>query len=109
MQTATRHRSYRLPPIDRCHEPAQSYLARFAALRSLIRLPGEQPCLPCGTRAACEASLKRLGVDAIDLYYQHRVDSKVDITESVGELKVPAPCAPPVTAPKDLASDMPVH
>ena len=34
-------------------------------------------------REACEGSLKRLGVDTIDLYYQHRVDSKVPIEETV--------------------------
>jgi aryl-alcohol dehydrogenase-like predicted oxidoreductase len=33
---------------------------------------------------ACEASLRRLGVDVIDLYYQHRVDPKVPIEETVG-------------------------
>jgi aryl-alcohol dehydrogenase-like predicted oxidoreductase len=37
-------------------------------------------------RTQCEASLKRLGVDAIDLYYLHRVDPKVPIEESVGAL-----------------------
>ncbi|KAI5064544.1 hypothetical protein GOP47_0021214 [Adiantum capillus-veneris] len=38
-------------------------------------------------RQACEASLKRLDVDYIDLYYQHRVDQSVPIEETVGELK----------------------
>jgi aryl-alcohol dehydrogenase-like predicted oxidoreductase len=33
---------------------------------------------------ACDASLKRLGVDVIDLYYQHRVDPKVPIEDTVG-------------------------
>jgi len=37
-------------------------------------------------RAACEASLQRLGVDHIDLYYQHRVDKKVPIEETVGAM-----------------------
>jgi len=37
-------------------------------------------------RAACDASLKRLGVDTIDLYYQHRVDSEVPIEETVGAM-----------------------
>lgn len=37
-------------------------------------------------RAACEASLRRLGVDYIDLYYQHRVDKSVPIEETVGAL-----------------------
>lgn len=36
--------------------------------------------------AACDASLKRLGVDVIDLYYQHRVDAKVPIEETVGAM-----------------------
>jgi aryl-alcohol dehydrogenase-like predicted oxidoreductase len=35
---------------------------------------------------ACEASLRRLGVDHIDLYYQHRVDRKVPIEETVGAM-----------------------
>jgi aryl-alcohol dehydrogenase-like predicted oxidoreductase len=52
--------------------------------------------LPDGTRAingrpeyvrsACDASLKRLGVDHIDLYYQHRVDKNVPIEETVGAM-----------------------
>ncbi len=37
-------------------------------------------------RRACEASLQRLGVDHIDLYYQHRVDKKVPIEETVGAM-----------------------
>ena len=37
-------------------------------------------------RAACEASLKRLGVEHIDLYYQHRVDPEVPIEETVGAM-----------------------
>lgn len=35
-------------------------------------------------REACDASLKRLGVDVIDLYFQHRVDPKVPIEDTVG-------------------------
>ena len=37
-------------------------------------------------KEACDASLKRLGVDVIDLYYQHRVDPKVPIEETVGAM-----------------------
>ena len=37
-------------------------------------------------RQACEASLKRLGVDHIDLYYQHRVDRNTPIEETVGAM-----------------------
>src|SRR5215213_9029602 len=38
-------------------------------------------------RQACDASLERLGVDHIDLYYQHRVDKTVEIEETVGAMK----------------------
>lgn len=38
-------------------------------------------------RSCCEASLKRLNVDYIDLYYQHRVDTTVPIEDTMGELK----------------------
>jgi aryl-alcohol dehydrogenase-like predicted oxidoreductase len=37
-------------------------------------------------KAACEASLKRLGVDEIDIYFQHRVDPSVPIEETVGAM-----------------------
>jgi aryl-alcohol dehydrogenase-like predicted oxidoreductase len=37
-------------------------------------------------RQACDASLERLGVDVIDLYYQHRVDDRVAIEETVGAM-----------------------
>jgi aryl-alcohol dehydrogenase-like predicted oxidoreductase len=37
-------------------------------------------------RQACDASLERLGVDYIDLYYQHRVDKSVEIEETVGAM-----------------------
>ena len=36
---------------------------------------------------ACEASLKRLGLDVIDLYYQHRVDPNVPIEDTIGAMK----------------------
>jgi aryl-alcohol dehydrogenase-like predicted oxidoreductase len=41
---------------------------------------------PAYVRSACEASLKRLGIDVIDLYYQHRVDQSVPIEDTVGEM-----------------------
>lgn len=41
---------------------------------------------PKYVKAACEASLKRLGVEVIDLYYQHRVDPSVAIEETVGAM-----------------------
>src|SRR5215469_1717014 len=41
---------------------------------------------PAYVRAACDASLRRLGVDTIDLYYQHRVDPSVPIEDTVGAM-----------------------
>src|SRR4029079_9570383 len=41
---------------------------------------------PDYVRKACDASLQRLGVDHIDLYYQHRVDTDVPIEETVGAM-----------------------
>ncbi len=41
---------------------------------------------PDYVRSACEASLRRLGMDVIDLYYQHRVDPEVPIEETVGAM-----------------------
>jgi len=41
---------------------------------------------PDYVRSACEASLKRLGVEVIDLYYQHRVDPNTPIEETVGAM-----------------------
>jgi len=42
---------------------------------------------PAYVRASCEASLKRLDVDCIDLYYQHRIDTRVPIEVTIGEMK----------------------
>ncbi|HTP04318.1 MAG TPA: aldo/keto reductase, partial [Nitrospirota bacterium] len=42
---------------------------------------------PAGIRQSLEGSLKRLRVDAIDLYYQHRVDTNVPIEEAAGTVK----------------------
>lgn len=41
---------------------------------------------PAYVRSACEASLKRLGLDYIDLYYQHRIDPNVPIEDTVGAM-----------------------
>jgi aryl-alcohol dehydrogenase-like predicted oxidoreductase len=42
---------------------------------------------PAYVQRACEASLKRLGIETIDLYYQHRVDPNTPIEETVGAMK----------------------
>src|SRR5690349_19093634 len=41
---------------------------------------------PTYVAQACDASLKRLGVDVVDLYYQHRVDPAVPVEDTVGAL-----------------------
>ncbi len=54
-----------------------------------VRLPDGKPGAkgdPAFVRQSCEASLKRLGVDTIDLYYVHRIDPTVPIEETVGAL-----------------------
>jgi aryl-alcohol dehydrogenase-like predicted oxidoreductase len=56
---------------------------------SLSRGAGGQMVLngsPDNVRACCDASLRRLGVDHIDLYYQHRVDPKVPIEATVSAM-----------------------
>ena len=42
---------------------------------------------PANVRRACDGSLKRLGIDQIDLYYQHRVDPEVPIEDTIGAMK----------------------
>jgi aryl-alcohol dehydrogenase-like predicted oxidoreductase len=49
---------------------------------SFLRVDGS----PAYVRQACDASLQRLGVDHIDLYYQHRIDRKVPVEETVGAM-----------------------
>ncbi|KQV53342.1 aldo/keto reductase [Pelomonas sp. Root1217] len=49
---------------------------------TVLRIDGS----PAYVRQACDASLQRLGVDHIDLYYQHRVDKTVPIEETVGAM-----------------------
>jgi aryl-alcohol dehydrogenase-like predicted oxidoreductase len=48
--------------------------------------PGVADSSPANVRAAAEGSLKRLGTDHIDLYYQHRVDRKIPIEDTIGAL-----------------------
>jgi aryl-alcohol dehydrogenase-like predicted oxidoreductase len=59
---------------------------KFGAVRSpqggFLPVRGD----PAYVREACEASLKRLGIETIDLYYQHRVDPKTPIEDTVGAM-----------------------
>ena len=55
----------------------------------IVRLEGNDRAIdgrPSYVKASCEASLKRLGVDHIDLYYQHRVDTNTPIEDTVGAM-----------------------
>ena len=58
------------------------------ATKFAISWDGDQPVgidgSPANARRACEGSLKRLGIDTIDLFYQHRVDPSVPIEETIG-------------------------
>jgi aryl-alcohol dehydrogenase-like predicted oxidoreductase len=59
------------------------------ATKFAIRREGDRQTVdgrPDYVREACDASLRRLGVDHIDLYYQHRVDPDVPIEETVGAM-----------------------
>jgi len=74
------------------HRNAVILATKFGAIKADQPLPdGYRPInRVCGrpdyVRSACDASLKRLGVDHIDLYYQHRVDAEVPIEETVGAM-----------------------
>lgn len=58
------------------------------ATKFAMRWDGNQPVgldgSPENSRRACEGSLKRLGIDTIDLFYQHRVDPNVPIEDTIG-------------------------
>ncbi|MGC9268648.1 aldo/keto reductase [Acidiphilium sp.] len=54
----------------------------FSADRKRLGVNGK----PSYVKSACDASLKRLGIDTIDLYYQHRVDPNVPIEDTVGAM-----------------------
>ena len=59
---------------------------KFGQARNPAGGPNLMNSRPEYVRQACDASLKRLGVDVIDLYYQHRVDPSVPIEETVGAM-----------------------
>ncbi|MFI8186127.1 aldo/keto reductase [Actinacidiphila glaucinigra] len=59
---------------------------KFGFLSHTGRPSGQLDSSPDSIRTAVEGSLKRLGTDHIDLYYQHRVDPQVPIEETIGTL-----------------------
>ena len=71
----------RATAATRCSSPPSS--ATSAARTASSSASAAEPDY---VRSACEASLKRLGIDVIDLYYQHRVDPDVPIEDTVGAM-----------------------
>jgi len=60
---------------------------KFGIIRDPVtRMPSGISGRPEYVREACEGSLRRLGIETIDLYYQHRVDRSVPIEETVGAM-----------------------
>jgi aryl-alcohol dehydrogenase-like predicted oxidoreductase len=60
---------------------------KFGAVRARDgKSPGGVNGSPTYVKSSCEASLRRLGVEVIDLYYQHRVDPAVPIEDTVGAM-----------------------
>jgi aryl-alcohol dehydrogenase-like predicted oxidoreductase len=61
--------------------------SKFGQVRGPDGAPFGYDSSPAYVHAACDASLRRLGVDVIDLYQQHRVDPTVPIEETVGAMQ----------------------
>src|SRR5580700_2222107 len=59
---------------------------KFGVVPAVDGKPGRYDGSPTFIRESCDASLRRLGVDAIDLYLQHRIDPNVPVEESIGTL-----------------------
>jgi len=59
---------------------------KFGVVPAVDGRPGRYDGSPTFIRESCDASLQRLGVDAIDLYLQHRIDPNVPVEESIGTL-----------------------
>ena len=70
----------------RKHRDQVVIATKFGILRGKDGSIAEINGRPEYVRSACEASLRRLGVEVIDLYYQHRVDPNVPIEETVGAM-----------------------
>lgn len=82
----TGHNEMLIAQVLRKHRDQVTIATKFANMRGLdgsfLGINGK----PEYVKAACDMSLKRLDVDHIDLYYQHRVDPNVPIEETVGAM-----------------------
>ncbi|MBZ0321371.1 MAG: aldo/keto reductase [Anaerolineae bacterium] len=82
----TGHNEMLISQVLRHHRDEVVIATKFGNMR---RLDGAWMGIngtPEYVKAACDMSLKRLGVDSIDLYYQHRVDPNVPIEDTVGAM-----------------------
>jgi aryl-alcohol dehydrogenase-like predicted oxidoreductase len=70
----------------RGHRDAAIIATKFGIVRGPDPATRSVSGKPEYVRKACEASLKRLGIDRIDLYYQHRVDPNTPIEDTVGAM-----------------------
>ena len=79
-----------------CLSVVSLHLAASSPARCTLKDPHTTP--PCHhssrCRQACDKSLQDLGIQTIDLYYQHRVDKKVPIEETVRAMAVRQRCTP---------------
>jgi len=74
----------RIAVYDGAGDPKVVIASKFGIMRNEKREFSGINGQPDYVHSACDASLKRLGLDYIDLYYQHRVDTNVPIEDTVG-------------------------
>ena len=80
------HNEMLIAQVLRRHRDQVTIATKFGNMRRLDGAALGINGSPEYVKAACDMSLKRLGVDHIDLYYQHRVDPNVPIEETVGAM-----------------------
>jgi aryl-alcohol dehydrogenase-like predicted oxidoreductase len=82
----TGHNEMLISQVLRHHRDAVFIATKFGNMRRIDGVMLGINGSPEYVKAACDMSLKRLGVDHIDLYYQHRVDPNVPIEDTVGAM-----------------------
>ncbi len=82
----TGHNEMLISQVLRQRRDEVTIATKFGNMRRIDGLPLGVNGRPDYVKSACEMSLKRLGVEHIDLYYQHRVDPNVPIEETVGAM-----------------------
>jgi aryl-alcohol dehydrogenase-like predicted oxidoreductase len=68
------------------HRDREAIATKFGVVRSADGGWNGINGKPEYVRQACDASLKRLGVETIDIYYQHRIDPNVPIEDTIGAM-----------------------